>query len=198
MHKIRITAHAGALNTTPNTLPSVQAALESGVDILEVDVRFLPDGTPALGHDGAGPHSPTLEAVFEFMQGYPAHINLDMKETMHVIRVAELVAQYGLQGRAFLTGIGKKDIPTVQDCGLPYYLNSPDIAAAKALGALGPNIYYGQCTKKLVRAARAQDLLVSVWTVDSLAAMRRMLRLGVDNITTRRPDALLEIIHHDA
>jgi len=197
MHNISITAHAGALGTAPNTLDSIQAALAFGVDILEVDVRFLPDGAPALGHDNVTPRSPALETVFALLRGYETRINLDMKETSRTANIAQLVAQYGLQGRVFLTGIEEKHVPAVRGCGLPYYLNSADTAAAWALGALGPNISYRQCTGELVRAAHKQNLLVSVWTVDSPMAMRQMCRLGVDNITTRRPDILQRILRHD-
>jgi len=190
MHRTFITAHAGALNTKPNTLDSVRAALSCGAGILEVDVRFLPVGTPVLGHTRVGPESARLEDVFALMQSCAIHINLDMKETSHVPRVAELVAQYGLQGRAFMTGLSRSACAALRDCGLPYYLNGASPAAAKELGALGVNVNYRQCTKKLVRDARAQGLLVSVWTADKPATMRRMLRRGVDNITTRHPDVL--------
>jgi len=191
-----ITAHTGALRTKPNSLQSVKAALACGADIFEVDVRFTPDGTPALGHDKAGARSPTLEAVFELMQGHTTRINLDMKETSGVARMAELVAQYGLQGRAFMTGIAEKNVPAVRDCGLPYYLNSSDLAAAVELGALGPNIYHMTCSEKLVRLAHEKGLVVSVWTVDRRSAMQSMLRLGVDNITSRKPDVLRKVMGH--
>jgi len=198
MHKPSITAHAGALNTTDNTIESVRAALACGADIFEVDVRFLVDGTPALGHNHVGPGSARLEEVFALMQDSSTQINLDMKETSHVPHMAELVVQYGLQGRAFMTGLFKADCAVLRDCGLPYYLNGADPALAKDLGALGVNINYRQCTKKLVRDAHELGLLVSVWTANSPRTMRKMLRRGVDNITTRHPDVLLEIIAHDA
>ena len=190
MHKPSITAHAGALNTTPNTLDSVRACLSSGADIFEVDVRFLPDGTPALGHNQVGPDSARLEDVFALMQDFTIQINLDMKETSHVPRVDELVAQYGLRDRAFMTGLSRSACAALRGCGLPYYLNGAAPAAAKELGALGVNINYRQCSKKLVRDARALGLLVSVWTADKPGTMRKMLRRDVDNITTRHPDVL--------
>ena len=37
-------------------------------------------------------------------------------------------------------------------------------------------------------AARAARLLLGAWTVNEEAAMRRMLALGVDVLTTDRPD----------
>ena len=190
MHKISVTAHAGALNTKSNTLDSVRAALSCGADVFEVDVRFLPGGAPVLGHTRAGPESARLEDVFALMRDCAIHINLDMKETTHVPRVAELVARYDLQGRAFMTGLFRPACAALRDCGLPYYLNGASPAAAKELGALGVNINFRQCTKRLVREAHALGLLVSVWTADKPRTMRKMLRREVDNITTRHPDVL--------
>jgi len=197
MHKTSVTAHAGALKTKPNTLDSIRAGLACGAGVIEVDVRFLPDGVPVLGHTKAGANAARLEDVFALMQGCETAINLDMKETAHVARMAELVAQHGLQERAFMTGLFKTGCAALRDCGLPYYLNAADPAAAGALGALGINISYRLCTKKLVQRTHEHGLLVSVWTVNRRQAMRKMLRMGVDNITTRKPDALLELLNHD-
>ena len=196
MHKTTVTAHAGALNTKDNTLNSVKTALACGAAIFEVDVRFLPDGMPAIDHNKVGPESVKLEEVFALMRGSEIQINLDMKENTDVPRMAELVAQYGLQGRAFMTGLSKSACRKLRGCGLPYYLNGASAAAAKKLGAAGININYLKCTEKRVRAAHERGLSVSVWTVNSPEAMRNMLRRGADNITTRCPDVLLEIIRH--
>jgi len=42
--------------------------------------------------------------------------------------------------------------------------------------------------ERVVAAARAAALVLGVWTVNDEAAMRRMLALGVDVLTTDRPD----------
>ncbi len=47
-----ITAHSGCNNTTPNSLESIVAGMESGADFVEVDVRSTRDGLPVLYHDG--------------------------------------------------------------------------------------------------------------------------------------------------
>ncbi len=41
---------------------------------------------------------------------------------------------------------------------------------------------------------RENGLLVSVWTANSPAAMRRCIALAPDNITTRHPDMLREML----
>ncbi|MCL2494821.1 MAG: glycerophosphodiester phosphodiesterase [Oscillospiraceae bacterium] len=198
MHRTTVTAHAGALDTVPNSIESVRACLACGADILEVDVRFLPDGEPALGHNSVGPGGARLEEAFALLGEGDMQINLDMKEKSGIPRMAELVIQYGLQGRAFMTGMHKKHCVAYRDCGIPSYINSAKIDDATEAGALGLNISYKKCTKRLVRKAHEAGLLVSVWTVNRPKDMRKMLRFGADNITTRRPGLLLEIKIHEA
>ena len=43
-------------------------------------------------------------------------------------------------------------------------------------------------------AARAASLGLGVWTVNDEAAMRRMLALGVDILTTDRPDLARRLV----
>ncbi|MCL2532445.1 MAG: glycerophosphodiester phosphodiesterase [Oscillospiraceae bacterium] len=191
MHKPFITAHTGALGTPSNSLESIQAALACpGVDCIEVDIRFLPCGTPALGHDRVNESSVKLSEVLALLQGNSCMINLDMKEFTHLAELAKFVATQGFAQRAFFTGLRENQLPAP---GLPYYLNSTDCATAHKLSAIGVNIHHSKCSKRLLRRARELGLLVSVWTVDKPRHMRKMRRLGVDNITTRHPDILAKV-----
>lgn len=49
-------------------------------------------------------------------------------------------------------------------------------------------------TPRLVRAARAANMPVFVWTVNDPADMRRLLQWGVDGIMTDRPDLLAGVL----
>jgi glycerophosphoryl diester phosphodiesterase len=50
----------------------------------------------------------------------------------------------------------------------------------------------------VVAAARAAGLVLGVWTVNEEAAMRRMLALGVDILTTDRPDTARRLARGEA
>ncbi|MDR1464821.1 MAG: glycerophosphodiester phosphodiesterase [Oscillospiraceae bacterium] len=202
-----VTAHAGALGTEANTLPSVAAGLCCGAQCIEVDIRFRRDGIPVLSHDpfhldGA----PTLAEAFALAGSGTVGWNLDLKECgAFLADLPPLVEQYGLRDRVFFTGVGRNDIPAVRTLGIPYYLNCgfafwfarrpsllrPFAAEAKSLGVLGLNLPYRCASPQLVRAAHAAGLLVSVWTVNRSRTQARMARLGVDNMTTLRPDLAL-------
>ena len=208
-----ITAHAGALDTVPNTEQSLRACLEfAGQGIVEVDLRFSAAGKPVLSHDGpAGENAFSLEGCFTMAQAYGALFNLDIKEAHgNTNAVRELIERYGMAGRAFFTGLRwAGHVLAVRGCGIPWYLNVytpqwlPFAATtmalrAKAVGAVGLNMPFRRCNENVMRAARRLGLLVSVWTVDDPTEMARMLRLGVDNITTRKPDVLWELMRLDS
>src|SRR5690606_33002268 len=50
-------------------------------------------------------------------------------------------------------------------------------------------------TPELVRAARARNIPVHVWTVDDVEAMTRFLDWGVEGIVTDRPDRLARLLY---
>jgi len=54
----------------------------------------------------------------------------------------------------------------------------------------GTMLYHKLATPAVVRAAHRRGLLVGVWTVDSLDDIVRLRRMGVDSITSNRPDLL--------
>lgn len=196
-----ITAHAGALGTAPNTLESVEICMRAA-PLIEVDVRFCGD-TPILSHD-KNKNAPPLEDCLALLAGTRTGVNLDMKEHSHIAGIVALVRQYGLEGRAFFTGVRAREVDAVRESGLPYYLNCVPkrmsrnaglVQAAVGLGCVGLNIHYKAASAKLLKEAHAAGLLVSVWTVDTAAAMRQMIRLGVDNLTTHRPDLCEGLLH---
>ena len=57
---------------------------------------------------------------------------------------------------------------------------------------------YKDLSGERLRAARELGLEVMVWTVDTEAAMQRILAMGVDGIITNRPDRLKAIINAKA
>jgi glycerophosphoryl diester phosphodiesterase len=64
---------------------------------------------------------------------------------------------------------------------------------AAALGANDLGIERTLLTAEAVAAARAARLTVGVWTVNEASELRRVLALGVDCVTTDRPDLALEL-----
>ncbi len=205
------TAHTGCVKTADNSLEAIEEGAKHGADIVEFDLNFLSDGTPVLSHDAPKGKVITLEEAFKKVSEYEnLKANVDVKNVQNLKVVYPLAQKYGIENRIFYTGIHlgfveavKKDSPE-----LSYYLNAkvdkprkqtPEyleglVKTVKDSGAVGINFNKDHATKKLVDTFHENGLEVSIWTVNKKRKMHKILSLGPDNITTRRPDKLKEIL----
>ncbi|MCR5207137.1 MAG: glycerophosphodiester phosphodiesterase [Eubacterium sp.] len=207
-----ITAHAGAFNTSPNSLETVNAAIEHGVDILEVDIRQRPDGTVVMGHDIITTNNDGVEVTLLFETVKPAKIklNLDIKDTRSLPMLHDLIFEYGLEKRVFLTGIESFQANTAAEkCpGIDYYINySPSrfkifsedyqeklLGMLEETGGIGINCNHAYASKTLCDMLHDHGYKLSVWTADKKYHIKRMLIIKPDNITTRQVELLQSII----
>ncbi len=203
-----VTAHSGAFGTPDNSIEFIKKALEEHCDIIEMDVTFRPDGTPVIIHSGSP--KPTegilLRDAFALIAADPdIKMNLDLKSVKNLPAVDELLDRYGLTERAFYTGVGADWAPVVKaNSKVPYYLNtdvpvwnrSREKALAAladkvaSLGAVGVNTHFANCRPAMVKAFHDKGMPVSVWTVNDEKNAAKYGSMGVDNITSRRPDAV--------
>ncbi|MBR3835651.1 MAG: glycerophosphodiester phosphodiesterase [Clostridia bacterium] len=204
-----VTGHTGCMGTPDNSLEAIVAAAGSGVDIVEFDLRYDEKGEPVLSHDSPVGKVVTLDEAFATVKEMATiKANIDIKDTAYLEKVLPLAEKHGLNGIFFFTGVFEKDVPAVKaKCpDVPYYLNEKVrrlqsrryleslVKKTKDNGAVGINFKYTRATKKLVEVFRKNGLLVSVWTVNDEKAMKKILALSPDNITTRHPDKLLKIL----
>lgn len=206
-----LTAHTGCEGTKDNSLEAIKKGYESGADIVEFDVHFTKDGTPVLAHDGAEDSTVTLDDAFSLIKELEGlKVNVDCKTTINLKAVVETAEKHGVKDRIFYTGIEEKDVPAVkeQTPEIEYYLNTGVKAAKKnneeylnsladkiiSFGASGINMRYRDCSKKLVEVMHKRGLKVSVWTLNKESHMPRVVELGADNITTRKPTKVKAVI----
>lgn len=210
-----LTAHTGCEGTKDNSLDAIKKGYESGAYTVEFDLNFTSDGEAVLSHDEAKGRCVALDEAFALISGFPGlRANVDCKSVVDLKAVTELARKHGISDRFFYTGIFEKDVLAVkeQTPEIVYWLNFNvskiknrnekyllSIAEkVRQLGAVGLNISHKKCSKLLVEVFHREGLLVSVWTVNKKRHMYRALELGVDNITTRKPSALKEIIEQES
>lgn len=210
-----VTAHTGAFDTAENSISSVEAAISNGVGILEIDVRQRPNGVLVMAHDFVITNNDgvLLSEAFKLLKDTDIKINLDIKETKALNALHDLLIEYGLYDRAFLTGIESKDVAAVKasSCAdMDYYLNCQPsrieifsegyqqklIAQLAETGAIGVNCDYKNAGGKLCETLHANGYKLSVWTVNSESAMKRVLNFMPDNITTKQYELLESIIEN--
>ena len=207
-----ITAHTGAFNTKDNTIESITTAIEKGAKVIEIDIRQRPDGTLVMGHDIIVTNSDGVElsAAFEIIKSTEVCLNLDIKETRVLKTLHDMIIEYGLLNRVVLTGIEQNQVKkVVENCpDVDYYVNcipsrieifAEDyqqelIEMLETTGAVGINCSYANASRTLSELLHKNGYLLSIWTLDTTRQMKRALVIKPDNITTRNPEKLQEVI----
>jgi len=203
-----VTGHSGCENTQENSLECIEKAYESGADIAEIDLNFDGD-IPVLSHNAPHGGEVTLDEAFALLAKCGnMKMNVDVKNTANMGEVIKLAEKHGVTERIFFTGVTDGFVPAVRDLGIPYYLNTDVFAPrthckkyinsliekVRKSGAVGINMHHSKLGKRLSQAFHEEGLLVSVWTVNKEKAMKKALAARPDNITTRKPLLLLEVI----
>ena len=206
-----VTAHTGCEETEDNSLDSIRKGYESGADIVEFDLNFTSDGKAVLSHDEPQSSCVTLDEAFALIAELPdLRVNVDCKSVANLKVVTELAQKHGISNRIFYTGIREEDVKVVkeQTPHITYWLNF-DVDVEKntdeeyllslakktrEVGAVGININYKTCSKQLVDVFHREGLLISIWTVNKKLDMIKTVPLCADNITTRHPSQLVEIV----
>lgn len=204
------TAHTGCLDTEDNSLQSIETGVEYGAQIVEFDVRYY-DSIPVLAHDDPKGDEVTLTDAFLKVKEYEdLKVNVDIKSTEYLEKVQIIAEETGVLDRIFFTGIEEGDVEVVKKTcpDVQYYLNV-DVASprkqdeeyllslvekVKSCGAVGINFNKDNATKELVDIFHENGLLVSIWTVNNTTDMYKILSYSPDNITTRRPDKMKDVL----
>lgn len=208
-----ITAHSGAYGTEMNTVESVKAAIDNGAQIVEVDIRQRPDGTVVMSHDLVVTNNDgnPFEDALALLKDSSIMVNLDIKDTKALNNLHSLLVEYNVLDRAFLTGIETINVKAVKesDCAdMDYYLNyipsrskvffdeyrQKLIELLEETGAVGINCNYKYANSQLSTLLHKKGYKLSVWTVDTRRKAKKMLAINPDNITTKQPEMIEDVI----
>ena len=213
MKTFTVTAHTGCMGTKANSVESIIKGFEVCADIIEFDLRFDNNGTPVLSHDDPKGGEVTLDEAFAALaKCKDLKANVDIKTVEAIEKIAPLAKEHGVLDRIFFTGVHDGFVEAVKTRSpeIEYYLNvgvtskwkqsnrylNALVEKVKNSGAVGINFNKNNATKKLVNAFHKNGLLVSIWTVDRKRQMKKIISLSPDNITTRHPDELIEMINN--
>ncbi|MFI8190355.1 glycerophosphodiester phosphodiesterase [Streptomyces sp. NPDC085946] len=203
-----------------NTLASLRSALARGADAVEVDVRLTRDGVPVLLHDETlkrlwehdrpllalswdevrgltGGGVPALADALTATDGHRVMLDLpgtpDVRAARRIVGVVrECGAEdrvYYCAGAAAMLAVRAAD-PAAEIALTRTTLAPPRPALLEAVRPRWLNYRFGLVSRALADRVHGDGYLLSVWTPDTRRAMRRLLALGVDSITTNRIDAL--------
>lgn len=215
MDDFTITVHTGAYNTQMNSIDSVKVAIDNNAKVIEVDIRQRPDGTVVMAHDLVVTNNDGVpfEEIVPLLKGTDVRINLDIKETRVLNNLHKILVENELLEQSFLTGIETINVKAVKesDCAdMEYYLNympsrsrvffdeyrTKLIDLLNETGAIGINCNYKYANSQLSSLLHKNGYKLSVWTVNTERRAKKMLAIKPDNITTKEPQMIENVIEN--
>jgi glycerophosphoryl diester phosphodiesterase len=161
-------------------------------------------------------HVPTLDEVLAAAAPSHAGLLIEVKEPAPgdrydgvEERVLAAVDAAGMQARATIMAFDPRTIVRVRELAShmrtsfliePFTVERagvrPEVTIdwARAAGATDVGLEQTLVDERVVAAARSASVALGVWTVNDETAMRRMLALGVDILTTDRPDLARRLV----
>jgi glycerophosphoryl diester phosphodiesterase len=188
--------HKGAAALAPeNTIASLAAAIEHGVDMIEFDVVDAPDGTLVLAHshEEIEPGAATLDEALAYLAAEapePIAVDLDLKWHGFESRVVDALRRHDLVHRAVASSFFPESLRELrrQEPGLQTGISYPwDRRGLANRRALAPVVWGGVAMLRaalpfrigrMVRAAGASYAMIH-YCVLSRAAVERCHRLDV-------------------
>ena len=149
---------------------------------------------------GKGEQVPTLEEVLDVMRGQ-AIVLIEMKgegveeETVRIVREAKMEEQVVLT--CFHLERIRKAKQLAPELKVGFIVSNPTADSCQQavdVEASGIGILYKNLTRELVEQAHAHGLDVRAWNPDTEPEMRAMLELGVDGVSSNRPDLLIPLV----
>jgi glycerophosphoryl diester phosphodiesterase len=207
-----------------NTLRSFRRAEKEGADVIELDLHLSRDGRLVVIHDptvnrttgergkvaemtldqlkaldaGIGERIPTFE---EALEATDLPIHAEVKAVEAGAALAGFIREHDLDGRVTPTSFhpealgGVRSVMPEMEVGLILARRRPDAdELARSVGAVSVALEARYVDEEVVERCRAAGLQVIAWTVNDPNRMKRVAELGVDAITSDRPDILAGVL----
>lgn len=219
-----VVAHRGGAKLAPeNSMQAFRDAIRLGVDAIELDVHLSSDGELVVNHDDTLDRTYGRPGVVREMtaaQLQQAGVPL-LREVLALKGPVRWIVEIKHPKGSRFAGLEEKLVPMLRDDPDRYVVISFDRESVRRVGELAPEIETGLLFSKpiedfealkrdlkisflgpnfrlvdakFLEAAHRADLKVNAWTVNEEADMTRLKDMGLDAITTDRPDRLKELL----
>lgn len=201
MSRPYVCAHRGASWTLPdNSLEAFEAAIASGCEAIETDLRRGPDERIVLAHDAADAHRPgvvELEALLE-LADERIFLDLEVKEAGFERELLELLGPRRPLVSSFSAAVVRRlrELSRSIDTGLLFEppLTADPVRLAEATDAGAVMVEESLLSADLLEGAAAAGHPVWVWTVNDEARLREMLAEPmISAVITDRPELAVAI-----
>jgi glycerophosphoryl diester phosphodiesterase len=217
-----VIGHRGAAAVAPeNTLASLEAAVDAGVDLVEFDV--LPG--LRLGHSlaEAADDPLSLDDALAFLAAQGIGVHIDLKHAGYERAAADALRRHGLAERALVStayaSIARRvravapDLPVaigyprdrlgvsrlawpdpLTQAGAALLRRAMPVRVPLLLRRAGAGVlalHHTLCSGRAVAAAHRRGVPVLAWTVNDEGSLRRAVAAGVDAVVTDDPKTVL-------
>ncbi len=217
-HQPFVIAHRGfSSRFVENTLPAIHAALDLGVDFVEIDVHETSDGEVVVFHDyrlkrlcgvrgrlrdttlaklkKLNSNIPTLTEVLRACRG-KARVLIEIKRA-DARKVAALIEAAGMENEVIVFSLSLKTMKLVAETNprIPRFgLVARHLRLAMRRWKRAAHVQGLGVSRRLVKSrsvverVHRQGWRLFVWTVNREAQMRQLTEWGVDGLITNHPD----------
>jgi glycerophosphoryl diester phosphodiesterase len=201
-----------------NTLRSFVAAEQAGLDVIELDLHLSKDGALVVMHDadvdrttdgtgpiaeqtlaelraldaGRGERVPVFEEVLDAVR---SPLQAEIKDVQAARALAEVLHARALVDRVEVSSFHDEAIaeiarlvPGVRTALIGSRYGTDVVERAVAVGAATVCLNIRRLTLEIVELARAKDLRIIGWVVNTQDQLRLVRALGLDGATTDLPE----------
>jgi glycerophosphoryl diester phosphodiesterase len=151
---------------------------------------------------GGGEQVPTLDEVLETVR-HEVHLLIELKGIGVEEAAVEAVKAQGMEDEVTFSSFALERLASVREMGKHYRVrailpNPTDFELARAveMQAVGIDVHYRNACFRVIEAAHALGLEVLAWNPDTWPEQQAMIVLGVDGVSSNRPDILLHHLWH--
>ncbi len=147
---------------------------------------------------GRGEKIPTLREVLNTTKGR-TRLVIELKEEGTEEPALDLIRESGSADEVIVVSFSPVILREVKELsganisiktGAIYFMSANPIRMAKESSADAIAPYHHFVTKRLVKEAHKNNLIVIPWTVDSKSRAQKLIEMGVDGIVSNRPDLI--------
>ncbi len=147
---------------------------------------------------GKGERIPLLSEVLDVVRGRVCLL-LELKEVRASKCALRIVESKDMLNQVMFISFYEDALKAVAESnpstyrGLIYSKSGDFILTAKSINCVAVMPHYKLVSLKTVEFAHRLELKVNVWTVDDLKTARELAGIGVDSITTNKPDLIVNL-----
>ena len=150
---------------------------------------------------GKGEKIPSFEEAINFLKNEKPTIVIEIKEPETTEKVLKIVKKENLENKIIIVSFWfdalrkiKEIAPEVKTGALFRKKVKDMISLIREIRADGLGLEYHSVDEKIVKECHRNKIEINAWTVNEFEDIRKMIKLGVDIISSNYPNRVLEIL----